>query len=68
MELDWPIMLGRKPSNIARNALIVQLYGEIIVHLEGKSTKFGMEIVFKLLNNISYGPQLGGSFVLRGVG
>ena len=30
---------------------IVHLYGKIIVHLRGKSTKFGMVIVLTLLNN-----------------
>ena len=36
--------------------------------LRGKSTKFGMVIVLGLLNNISYGPQSGGTFCTQGGG
>ena len=36
--------------------------------LWGKSTTFGMVIVLGLLNNISYGPQSGGTFCTQGGG
>ena len=36
--------------------------------LRGKSTNCGMVIVLGLLNNISYGPQSGGTFCTQGGG
>ena len=58
-------------DNLSEKNLIVSYSSAIWCKncaLWGKSTKFGMVIVFKLLKNTSYGPQSGVDFVLRGVG